>query len=334
MRSRCTTLLVTAAACVAVFALRGYAQGASGSIVRLDPALDAIVSSAAKLEVLSKEPGATEGPVWVRDGQYLLFSARGKGPGKQVAKYTPNGGVSTFLEPANDAVGMGLDPQGRLILCAAKSIVRVEKDGTRTTLVDQFEGKPLNGPNDIAVKSDGSFYFTDELNVLLWKNGAVHQLTHSVVPGGRVVDGKPGGRVVNGIALSPDEKWLYLVVVPDNAPRRIARYGLRPDGTFTDERGPDLTITDERLFVALPVENPPATRESGQPDGVKVDKNGNAYFGGPGGVWIVSPAGKHLGTILITGGHSNLAFGDADGKALYITLGNGIARIRLNAPAI
>lgn len=311
-----------------------YAQAPASSILRLDPALDAIVSPTAKLEVLSKEPAATEGPVWVADGQYLLFSARGKGPGKQVAKYTPTGGVSVFLEPANDAVGMGLDPQGRLILCAARSIVRVEKDGTRTTLVDQFGGKPLNGPNDIAVKSDGSFYFTDELSVFVWKNGALRELTRSVVPGGRVVNGAPGGRVVNGIALSRDEKWLYLVVVPDNAPRRIIRYGLRPDGTFTDERGPDLTITDERLFVALPVENPPATRESGQPDGIKVDKSGNAYFGGPGGLWIVSPAGKHLGTILIPGGHSNLSFGDPDGKTLYITLGNGLARIRLNAPAI
>jgi gluconolactonase len=183
------------------------------------------------------------------------------------------------------------------------------------------------------VKSDGSFYFTDELTVFLWKNGVLHEMTRSVVPGGRVVDGKPGGRVVNGIALSQDEQFLYLVVVPDNAPRRIVRYGLRPDGTFTDERGPDLTITDERLFVSLPVENPPATRESGQPDGIKVDKSGNAYFGGPGGLWIVSPAGTHLGTILIPGGHSNLAFGDPDGRSLYITLGNGLARIRLNAPA-
>jgi gluconolactonase len=137
------------------------------------PALDSIVSPAARLEVLSKEPGATEGPVWVPDGQYLLFTAPGKTPGKQVAQYTPHGGVSVFLEPANDAVGMELDPQGRLILCAAKSIVRIEKDGTRRTLVDQFEGKPLNGPNDIAVKSDGSFYFTDELSVFLWKNGAL-----------------------------------------------------------------------------------------------------------------------------------------------------------------
>jgi gluconolactonase len=307
---------------------------AETSVERLDPALDAIVSPTARLELLSKEPGATEGPVWVKDGQYLLFTARGKGPGKQIAKYTPNGGVSVFLEPANDAIGMGLDPEGRLILCAAKSIVRVEKDGTRTTLVDQFEGKPLNGPNDIAVKSDGSFYFTDEYSVFRWKNGSVTQLTRSVVPGGPLVDGKPVARVVNGIALSPDEKSLYLVVVPPGAPRRIIRYNLRPDGTFLAERGPDATITDERLFVSLPVQNPPATRESGQPDGIKVDVKGNVYFGGPGGLWIVSPAGTHLGTILIPGGHSNLAFGDADGRSLYITLGNGLARIRLNAPAI
>ena len=307
---------------------------AGGSIVRLDPALDAIVAHTAVLEVLSKDPAATEGPVWVKDGQVLLFSARGKTPDKQVSKFTPAGAFSVFLEPAHGAIGMGLDPQGRLILCAAKSIVRVERDGTSTTLVSQFEGRPLNGPNDIAVKSDGSFYFTDEYSVFRWKDGSLTQLTRAVVPGGPLVDGKPVARVVNGIALSPDERFLYLVVVPAGAPRQIARYELRPDGTLIGEPRPGKTLTDERIWVSLPDQNPPPTRESGQPDGLKADLKGNAYFGGPGGLWIVSPAGKHLGTILIPGGHSNLAFGDADGKSLYITLGNGLARLRLNTPAI
>ena len=310
------------------------AQTPAGSIVRLDPALDAIVSPSATLEVLAKEPGATEGPVWVRDGQYLLFSARGKGAGKQIAKFVPGGALSVHLEPAHDAIGIALDPQGRLIVCAAKSIVRVEKDGTATTLVSQFEGAPLNGPNDIAVKSDGSFYFTDEYNVFRWKDGSLTKLTGSVVPGGPLVDGKPVARVVNGIALSPDERYLYLVVVPPGTPRQIARYELRPDGSIAGEARSGKTLTDERVWVPLPNQNPLPTRESGQPDGIKVDVKGNVYFGGPGGLWIVSPQGKHLGTILIPGGHSNLAFGDADGSSLYITLGNGLARVRLNTPAI
>jgi gluconolactonase len=193
---------------------------------------------------------------------------------------------------------------------------------------------PLNGPNDIAVKSDGSFYFTDEYNVFRWKDGSLTRLTGSVVPGGPLVDGKPVARVVNGIALSLDEKSLYLVVVPPGAPRQIARYELRPDGSVGGEARPGKTLTDERVWVPLPAQNPPPTRESGQPDGIKVDVKGNVYFGGPGGIWIVSPQGRHLGTILIPGGHSNLAFGDSDGKSLYITLGNGLARVRLSTPAI
>jgi gluconolactonase len=149
-----------------------------------------------------------------------------------------------------------------------------------------------------------------------------------------VVNGRPGGRVVNGITVSPDGRFLYLVVVPAKGSRKIARYELRSDGTFAGERGPDGTITDERIWFPLPQQDPPPTRQSGQPDGVKVDRRGNVYFGGPGGLWIVSPDGKHLGTILVPGGQSNLAFGDADGKALYIMLGGGVARIRLASRAI
>jgi gluconolactonase len=134
--------------------------------------------------------------------------------------------------------------------------------------------------------------------------------------------------------LSPDEKFLYLVVVPARGSRKIARYELGPDGAILGKRGPDDTITDERIWFPLPEQTPSPTRQSGQPDGIKVDLNGNVYFGGPGGLWIVSPAGKHLGTVLIPGGHSNLAFGDADGKALYLTTGSGLARIRLKAAAI
>jgi gluconolactonase len=170
------------------------------------------------------------------------------------------------------------------------------------------------------VKSDGSIYFTDygaqgklPASVYRWKEGTLQLLTNKI----------QGGRV-NGIALSPDEKFLYIVAILEAAPRRIVRYNVRPDGA----------IADERLFFSLPVEKTLATRESGRPDGVKVDGRGNVYFGGPGGLWIVSPGGKHLGTILIDGGHTNLAFGDTDGKGLYLTTGHGLARIRLNAPAL
>ena len=309
----------------------GRAQTPSGSsVIRLDPALDAIISSSAKLEVLFKTAGGTEGPVWVKNGQYLLFtSSEQKG---RVSKLMPDGALSVFFEPTNGGNGLALDREGRLLVCTDLGLVRLERNGTRTTLADKFEGRTLN-VNDIAVKSDGSIYFTDEFSVFRWKDGRLQELMKSVVPNGRVVNGVPGGRTVNGITLSPDEKFLYVVVVPDGS-RKIARYELRPDGAITGQRGPDATITDERIWFPLPDQIPPPTRASGQPDGIKVDLKGNVYFGGPGGLWIVSQEGKHLGTVLIPGGHTNLAFGDADGKTLYLTLGPGLARIRLNASGI
>ena len=328
-------LCATAVALLPMWSALSAAQVSAASVVALDSALDAIISTDAKLEVLFTGLTGTEGPVWVKKGRYLLFVSSSPTDGR-VYKVTSDGGRSTLLEGTGGATALALDGDDRLLICGFhdKTLVRIERDGTRTILAREFEGRPLNGPNDLAVKSDGSIYFTDELSVFRWKAGRLEQLMKSVIPGGRIVDGASGGRVVNGIALSPDEKFLYLVVVPTRGSRKIARYELGPDGAIVGKRGPDGTITDERIWFPLPEQTPPATRQSGQPDGIKVDLNGNVYFGGPSGLWIVSPAGKHLGTVLIPGGHSNLAFGDADGKGLYLTTGSGLARIRLQAAAI
>ena len=305
----------------------GQAQTPEGSfVIRMDRALDAIVSQDATVEVLFRDRfGTAEGPFWVKDGQYLLFTdLRGK-PGERdhggrVYKLTPNGTLSILLEPTDGGNGLGLDREGRMILCADKALVRVEKDGKRTTLADRYEGKPFNGPNDLAVTSDGSVYFSDygsrpELpsGVYRWKNGTVQLLAKNIL----------GGRI-NGLTVSPDEKFLYAVAAFEKEPRKIVRYNLQLDGT----------IANERVFMSLPVERIMATRESGRPDGIKADVKGNVYFGGPGGLWIVSPEGKHLGTILIDGGHTNLAFGDADYKSIYLTSTNGLLRVRLSAPAL
>ena len=319
---------------VALAIVGAQTPGASSSVIRLDPALDAIISSSATLDIVSRDPAGTEGPVWIKDGQYLLFtSSDNKG---RIYKLTGGSTLSPFLEPSGGATGLAFDQQGRLILAefADKALVRIEKAGSRTTLADQFEGRPLNGPNDVSVGRDDSIYFTDELSVFRWKNGMLQELIRSVVTGGNVVNGRPGGRVVNGITVSPDGKFLYLVVVPQKGSRKIARYELKPDGTFDGQRGRDGTITDERIWFPLPDQDPPPTRQSGQPDGIKVDLKGNVYFGGPGGLWIVSPDATHLGTILVPGGQSNLSFGDADGKTLYIMLGAGVARIRLVSQAL
>lgn len=328
--------LVLVAAAAAPRGAAGQAAPTS-SVVRLDPALDAIVSPNAKIEILKEDYfGATEGPVWVRDGQsgYLLFSDQAA---NRVYKWSQDGVLSVFLERSgftgnlrslnvNGSIfnlgrlyvslvgsnGLALDAQGRLLLCTHgdRSLVRIEKDGTRTTLADRFEGARLNGPNDLAVKSDGSIYFTDlgvfadkELppSVYRWKEGTLTLLAKNVQ-----------GSAANGLAFSPDEKSLYVI-----AARKIVRFDVQADGT----------LANEMVFVDMA-----AAPERGGPDGMKVDRKGNLYFGGPGGLWIVSPEGKHLGTIL-NERNINVAFGDPDGKGLYIVTFTGVVRIRLNAPA-
>ncbi|MDP8991311.1 MAG: SMP-30/gluconolactonase/LRE family protein [Acidobacteriota bacterium] len=311
------------------------AQAQSGpDVIRLDPALDAIVSSKAKLEMLkTDEFGISEGPVWVQEGQmgYLLFSDI---VANVVYKWTPDNKISVYLKDSGytgtlakvsmegyiarsgplfvfdfGSNGLTLDRQGRLVLCAQgdRAIVRIEKDGTRTVLADKYEGKRLNRPNDLVMKSDGAIYFSDprmdnptmELAmsaVFMAKDGKVQLLASDFRP--------------NGLAFSPDEKILYL-----NGNGGIRAYDVRPDGT----------IENGRVFIDMTSDKTP-----GGPDGMKVDQKGNVYCTGPGGIWIISPAGKHVGTIRLPSPATNLAFGDADYKTLYITDRRSLARIRLN----
>ncbi|MBM3777316.1 MAG: SMP-30/gluconolactonase/LRE family protein [Acidimicrobiia bacterium] len=311
------------------------AQSPAGShVVRLDPALDAIIAPDARIEILKEDYfGATEGPVWVKDGGYLLFSDQAA---NRVYKWA-DGELSVHLEPSgftgnmrdvnlNGAVyrlgrlyvallgsnGLAIDHEGRLVLCTHgdRALVRIEKDGSRTVLADRYDGKKLNGPNDLAIASDGSIYFTDlgvlgdkELppSVYRWKEGTLQLLASSVQ-----------GGFANGIALSPDERHLYVA-----ASRKIVRYDVQPDGR----------VANETVFVDMS-----QAKERGGPDGIKVDRAGNVWFGGPGGLWIVSPAGTHLGTIL-NERNVNMAFGDADGRGLYVTTFTGLVKIRLQQAA-
>jgi gluconolactonase len=308
---------------------------AAGTVKKLDPGLDAIVRANAKVEVLKDDYfGIAEGPVWMKDGQsgYLIFSDIGS---NNIYKWTPDGKLSVFLEKtgwsgtdtsalvgyisgfngriytvAFGSNGIALDPQGRLIWCAQgdRSVVRQEKDGKRTVLADHFEGKRLNRPNDVVVKSDGAIYVTDprgartaEMDssaVFLIKDGKIQLLEKEYSP--------------NGIVFSPDEKYLYV-----NGQQKIYRYEVRPDDT----------LANRQLFIDMSGDKSP-----GGADGMKVDQKGNVYSAGPGGIWIVSPEGKHLGTIIAPegGGVTNMAFGDPDGKTLYMTVRRTLARIRLN----
>jgi gluconolactonase len=337
-----TIIFLFALSAMAFFATAGSTQDWS-FVARLNPALDEIVPADAKVEKLADSFGFLEGPVWVRKGGYLLFSDI---PANVIYKWSPEAGkVSTFLSysgftGADSNVGMQLnngralvtllgsngitlDAQGRVVYCAHgdHQVVRVEADGRRTVLASEFEGKRLNSPNDLVYKSDGSLYFTDPIagfrdgdkdpkkelpftGIYMLKNGKLQLIERDLRP--------------NGIAFSPDEKYVYLVDGTDGK-KTLRRYEVQPDGTFANGQ----------LFIDMTPDKAP-----GNPDGIKVDQKGNVYSTGPGGVWIMAPDGKHLGTILTLELPANLAFGDTDNKTLFLTARTGLYRIRLKIPGI
>jgi gluconolactonase len=341
-------LAVTASVLACSFAA---AQSANQAVLRLDPALDELVSSDARLELVKGGFGFTEGPVWVQQGRqgYLLFTDM---PGNVVWKLTSDGAASVYLEHVGyngpevwrwggiqnngfdksdpryeefamiGADGLTLDRQGRLILAtfAGRSLMRIETNGKRMILADRWEGKRFGGPNDVVVKSDGAIYFTDsygafrlrdkdprkELDfnaVYMWKDGKLSLLQNDM----------PN---VNGLAFSPDEKYLYVNGSRDNY---VNRYEVRADGT----------LANGKLFIDMRKET-----GLGVTDGLRVDTKGNLYETAPGGVWIISPEGKHLGTIRAPEISTNVGFGDADKKTLYIAARTSIYKIRVNTPGI
>jgi gluconolactonase len=248
-----------------------------------------------------------------------------------VRQWTPDGKVTEILRPGgydgsslpadgfNGPNGMTADKDGAVVLCqhGNRRIVRIDKDMHVTTLVDKFEGKKLNSPNDVVFHSDGSLYFTDPPYGLpkgdddpakeLKFNG-VYRLS-----GGKLQAIVKDMSRPNGIALSPDEKTLY-VANSDDKRKVWMRYDLAKDGT----------ASNGKVFADVTAE-----KEDGNPDGMKIDSQGNVYGTGPGGVWVFSPDGKHLGTIKPPETPANCGWGD-DGKTLYMTARTGLYRIKLS----
>jgi len=332
-------------------------------IVRLDPGLDAVISADAKPELLAEGFGLTEGPVWVpqrssRDshaadpGGYLLFSDL---ISNVIYKWTPGGEVTVFLEKAgysgediNNAGtqtrrgrmavlligpnGETLDSQGRLVWCASPdgTILRLENDGTRTVLADKYQGKRFNGPNDLVIRSDGALYFTDsDFGLRGSAKSPQKELAFNGVYLVRnrqatlLVDDRQLGGPPNGITLSPDERYLYLSA----GFTKMMRYEVRPDGT----------LGAGTVFFQ---------GGEGIVDGMKTDRQGNLYStggAGPGAIRVSSPEGRHLGTIHLPVSSkeprqqvcaTNLAFGDADARSLYITACTALYRIRVKIPGV
>jgi gluconolactonase len=299
-----------------------------GSIEKLDPALDALIAPNAKIEVLASGFNWSEGPVW-RDGG-IVFSdvpentVFGWKEGDTAAKVVlkPSGSLSGEGQGSN---GLQVDAQGNLILCqhGERRIARLEKDGTFTSLAEKYEGKRFNSPNDLVIAKSGTIFFTDPPYGL--KKGEAPELPqhgiYSVTPAGKVSLVIADLRFPNGIALSPDQKTLY-VAVSDPKNTRVMAYDLQDDGTAKNGRV---------FFNAQPLKS--AERKGGC-DGMKVDANGNIWTTGPGGVLIISKDGKHLGSILTGQATANCAFGGADHSTLYITADMFLLRVKTLAKGL
>jgi gluconolactonase len=299
----------------------------SGSVSRTDAALDALVPPSATIEKLAGGFQFTEGPLWFPAGHVWFSDVQGN----VVRQWSPSG-VEEILRPGgydgSDAPpgafigpnGMIADKGGAVLLCqhGNRRIVRIAPDRKLTTLVDRFEGKRLNSPNDLVYRSDGSLYFTDPPYGLpggdqdpkkeLPFNG-VYRLT-----GGKLQLLVKDLTRPNGIAFSPDEKTLY--VANSDEKRKIwMRYDVAADGS----------VSNGKVFADVTQQT-----ENGLPDGMKVDAQGNVYATGPGGIWIFSPEGRHLGTIKPPETPANCNWGD-DGRTLYMTAQTSLYRIRLAA---
>jgi gluconolactonase len=307
-----------------------------GEIERLEPAMDQLLDEDAQIEILARGFTWTEGPVWMPEvqGGSLLFSDI---PRNTVFQWREGQGIRLFLQPSGytgrafyglepGSNGLLLDPQGRLVLCehGDRRIAVLTEDGGKRTLVDNYQGKRLNSPNDAVYRSNGDLYFTDPPYGLPngWDDSrreldfcGVYRLTSD----GKLTlltDQLPRP---NGIALSPDEKTLYVAQSDPKAAIWMA-FPIQEEGTL----GAGRVLFDATKWVG---------RRPGLPDGLAVDQGGNLWASGPGGILILSPEGRWLGRLNTGQRTSNCTFGE-DGKTLFITADSFLCRVRTRATGI
>jgi len=287
-----------------------------------DAGLHELIAPDAPIERVAGGLIFTEGPVW-RAGQ-LLFSDI---PNDRIVRWRrlPEGPeLTTFAKGMSN--GLTLDRQGRVLAAEhyGRRVTRVADDGTRTVLAERFQGKQLNSPNDIVVKSDGSIYFTDPpygvhrvpagtvrppewwTKPIAGKEQTAHGV-YRIAPDGSLHLLVDDFALPNGLAFSPDESTLY---IDDSARKHIRAFNVKPDGTLTSSR------------VVLDM----ASDDPGVPDGLKIDERGNVFCTGPGGTWVCRPDGKLLGRIILPELPANLAWGE-DGTVLYFTARTSIYRL-------
>lgn len=269
--------------------------------------------------------GPTEGPVWFHEGGYLLFSDI---HASRRMRFDPGKGISIDREGTANANGMTRDTQGRLVVCHhfSRCVDREEPDGSITVIADRYRGLKFNRPNDVVVKSDGSIYFTDPPprppltppeHTPEQDAAGVYRVSADLSQINMVAKNFVNP---NGLCFSPDEKILY--VNDSNAHRKlITAYDVEANGM--------LDLGSERLFCDMRGDKRP-----GGPDGMKVDVEGNLYCTGPGGIWVLDPAGTHIGTILSDAHPINMNWGGDDWSTLYFTGRTSLNRIRLGIPGV
>jgi gluconolactonase len=287
------------------------------------PALARLVSREAPLDRLYHGLTFGEGPLWShRDGTFRWVDI----VGDTIYRFKPGVGTEVLIRPSTKANGLTFDRQGRLCVAgwASRSVWRVEPDGSTITLASHWEGKRINSPNDIVVRSDGSIYFTDSPGALSNVGMAGEDVQQyldfqgvfRISPDGARLDAVITDTVYpNGLAFTPDESILY---VNDTRLGEIRAYDIRPDGSC----GPP------RLFHKL------TGSEPGIADGMKVDREGTVYCTGPGGIHVIGSDGSRLGRIRIADHCTNMAWGDADWRSLFITTYHSVFRTRVNVPGV
>jgi gluconolactonase len=284
-----------------------------------DPAFRTVVGDTVAIERIATGFLFTEGPLWHAREKYLLFSDM---PGDHMRKWTARGGVATFRKPCAQSNGLTWDRQGRLLVCehASSTVTRTEADGSSTVIASHHNGKELNSPNDIVVKSDSGIYFTDPTygRKPVFGNPRELQLDFRGVyraepEGGKLTllagdFGQP-----NGLCFSRDEQQLF---VNDTDRQHIRAFDVAANGT----------LANGRIWAETKGDG------EGAPDGMKIDSAGNIYCCGPGGIHVFNPQAVCLGVIRMPEYTANFCFGDDDLRSLYVTAATSLYRLRVKTP--
>lgn len=304
-----------------------------GSIERIDPALDAIIDAEAVVEILGEGYNWSEGPVWVESEKMLLFSDV---PANTVFQWKEGRGVSVYLQPSGytrsepsqsrepGSNGLLLDAEGKLILCQHGDRRMARMDAPLAdpmpvfvTVADRYEGKRFNSPNDAVLSSVGDLYFTDPpYGLPQQERDSTRELdvqgVYKVSPSGQVTLLVDSISRPNGVALMPDE---HTLIIANSDPSKPVWYAYDIDGD---------SLTNGRIFFDAANDK----AEKGLPDGLKIDREGNVFASGPGGIWIFDKGGKVLGRIKLPEATSNCALADDD-RTLYITCDQYLLRVKM-----